>query len=63
VTGETTLQAIQQALDAVQSDTLDAAAFSARVRTMPMPPALPGRYEEVLLGLLDRLESSALFSG
>jgi len=63
VTGDRTIEAIQQALDALQAGTLDASAFSAQVRAMALPAALPPRYQDVLLGLLDRLESSALFSG
>lgn len=42
---------------------LTAHAFSARARdNAPLLAALPARYAEVLHGLLDRLESGALFS-
>ena len=57
------LDTIQQALGAVRAGTLDSAAFARQVRALPLPAALPPRFAEVLAGLLDRLESSALFSG
>lgn len=57
------LAAIQQALDAVRAGTVDASAFVRTVRAISLPEALPPRYAEVLAGLLDRIESSALFSG
>ena len=57
------LDAFQDALDALRADAIDVAAFSTRVRAQPLPATLPPRYGEVLADLLDRLESSAMFSG
>lgn len=57
------LGAVQQALDALRGGSLSAHAFSAAVRgETTLLAALPPRYGEVLGGLLDRLESSALFA-
>jgi hypothetical protein len=57
------LDALQAALEQLRSGALTPHALSdlARAQT-PLIEALPPRYSEVLLGLLDRLESSALFS-
>lgn len=57
------LEAIQQSLDSLQSGTLDTAALLRRLRAAPLPSELPPKYGEVLNNLLDRLESSAAFSG
>ncbi len=57
------LEPIQSALDQLRSGQLGVHAFSAQARSQEaLLQALPGRYREVLLQLLDRLESSALFS-
>ena len=56
------LDLLQQRLDALRGGTLHAAAFAREVRALALPPGLPPRFGEVLAGLLDRLESSALFS-
>lgn len=57
------LQPIQSALDQLRSGQLSVHAFSAQARGHEaLLQALPERYREVLLQLLDRLESSALFS-
>ncbi|MEK9804147.1 MAG: hypothetical protein VW475_12150 [Curvibacter sp.] len=57
------LAPLQAGLDALRSDGSTPAAFSSLARTQTaLLAALPPRYGEVLLGLLDRLESSALFS-
>lgn len=60
---QTQLDALQVALDQMRSGALTPHALSdlARAQTTLLD-ALPPRYGEVLLGLLDRLESSALFS-
>jgi hypothetical protein len=57
------LTPLQAGLDALRQDRLTPAAFSQMARGQTgLLAALPPRYGEVLLGLLDRLESSALFS-
>lgn len=57
------LQALHNQLDALRSDALRVATLSTQARaSTALLAALPPRYAEVLLGLLDRLESSALFS-
>ncbi|MCJ0762349.1 hypothetical protein [Variovorax terrae] len=57
------LTPLRQALAALDSGALGAQAFSAAARSQTaLLDALPARYREVLLNLLDRLESSALFS-
>jgi hypothetical protein len=57
------LAPLQAGLDALRQDRLTPAAFSQMARGQAgLLAALPPRYGEVLLGLLDRLESSALFS-
>lgn len=56
------LAALQRALDGLRSSALSPHAFSATARgETALLAALPPRYGEVLQGLLDRLESSALF--
>jgi hypothetical protein len=58
-----TLNALSQSLAQLRADALSVAAFSAQARAPEaLLAALPPRYGEVWLGLLDRLESSALFS-
>ena len=57
------LSALGQSLAQLRAGALGVAAFCAQARTQePLLAALPPRYGEVWLGLLDRLESSALFS-
>ncbi len=57
------LAPLQAGLDALRSDSSTPGAFSAMAREQSeLLATLPPRYTEVLLGLLDRLESSALFS-
>lgn len=57
------LQSLQAALQQFSSGTLAAAALGDHARGQAdLLQALPPRYGEVLLNLLDRLESSALFS-
>ena len=57
------LNALSQSLAQLRADALTVAAFSAQARAQDaLLAALPPRYGEVWLGLLDRLESSALFS-
>lgn len=57
------LAPLQLGLDALRSDPGTTAAFCRLARAQDaLLAALPPRYGEVLLGLLDRLESSALFS-
>jgi len=57
------LQTLQTALAQLRAGTLPVHAFSAQARQLDaLLAALPPRYSEVLLGLLDRLESSALFT-
>ena len=56
------LGALQDALDHFGAGHMDAAALSQQARTYrDLTAALPPQFEEVLLQLLDRLESSALF--
>lgn len=51
------------ALAALRDGHLSPSTFCARARAQTtLRQALPPRYDDVLLGLLDRLESSALFS-
>jgi hypothetical protein len=55
--------ALGQALAALRTTTLGVAAFCSQARSQDaLLAALPPRFGEVWLGLLDRLESSALFS-
>ena len=57
------LNTLQQALQQAATDTGHATRLSATAREQTqLLAALPSRYTEVLLGLLDRLDSSALFS-
>ena len=57
------LNALGQSLAQLRAGALGVAAFCAQARAQePLLAALPPRYGEVWLGLLDRLESSALFS-
>ena len=56
------LQSIQAALDALRAGSLGVHAFSTQVRSHAELLSLPERYGQVLNDLLDRLESSALFS-
>lgn len=57
------LEPVQAAVLAFTEGTLTASALSHTARTQAaLLTALPPRYTEVLLGLLDRLESSALFT-
>jgi hypothetical protein len=59
----TQLATLAQALQAFEHGERTAAALSALARQQTaLLAALPPRYGEVLLNLLDRLESSALFS-
>ncbi|MBU4423553.1 MULTISPECIES: hypothetical protein [unclassified Acidovorax] len=54
---------VQDALNAFTQGTISASALSHTARAQAdLLTALPPRYAEVLHGLLDRLESSALFS-
>ncbi len=58
-----TLDALQNALTQLRAQQLSAHAFSAQARMQTtLLAALPDRYGTVLHDLLDRLESSALFS-
>lgn len=58
-----TLGELQAAFDRLRQGGLAIAAFSDQARAQTaLLAALPPRYGEVLLQLLDRLESSALFS-
>jgi hypothetical protein len=57
------LDTIQRALQEAATDPTAVARFSTTARAQAeLLAALPPRYSEVLLNLLDRLESSALFS-
>lgn len=59
----TQLDALHVALDQLRSGAVMPHALSDLARTQTtLLDSLPPRYGEVLLGLLDRLESSALFS-
>jgi hypothetical protein len=54
---------LADALQQLRDDSLGVAAFSRLAQNQPvLLSALPGRYAEVLLQLLNRLESSALFT-
>jgi hypothetical protein len=57
------LDTLRDALERLKTGQLGAQAFSqlARQQTL-LAAALPPRFQEVLMQLLDRLESSALFS-
>ncbi len=57
------LAPLHQALAQLRADALGVQAFCAQARAQAqLLAALPPRYGEVWLGLIDRLESSALFS-
>ena len=56
------IASIQTALDALRAGSLGVQAFSNQVRSHAEGLSLPERYGQVLNDLLDRLESSALFS-
>lgn len=57
------LNILQRALQEAATNPASVARFSATARAQTeLLTALPPRYGEVLLNLLDRLESSALFS-
>jgi len=58
-----TLQPLQLALDAARTGSLPMQALAQRMRDPRISAALPARYVDVLAGLADRIESSALFSG
>ena len=59
----TQCQQLQTALAQLRIESLDTAAFSALVQSQQaLRNALPERFEEVLMQLLNRLESSALFT-
>ena len=58
----TQLQALQQALAQLRNDQIRPAAFADLARQQQvLLAALPPKFGEVLHGLLDRLESGALF--
>jgi len=58
-----TLAPLHQALAQLRANTLGVQAFCALARAQEgLLAELPARYGEVWLGLIDRLESSALFS-
>ena len=62
-TASTELDTLAQGLLALRAGQLRVAEWSAQARgQQALLAALPPRYGEVLLGLLDRLESSALFA-
>jgi hypothetical protein len=57
------LHAVQDALAKLRSDNLGAAAFAELAQAQPdLLAALPPRFADVLMQLLSRLESSALFT-
>jgi len=57
------LNTLRQSLNALRGNSLGVSAFASTARnTNALLQALPPRYAEVWLGLIDRLESSALFS-
>ena len=57
------LSSLQAALQQLRNDTLSVAAFSQLAQQQQaLTEALPERFNEVLMQLLDRLESSALFT-
>jgi hypothetical protein len=63
MTARDQLAGLANALQQLRSDTLGVAAFSRLAQDQPeLRAALPVRYSEVLQQLLDRLESSALFT-
>jgi hypothetical protein len=59
----TAIAPLRHALAQLRADTLGVPAFCAQAREQDtLLAALPPRYGEVWMGLIDRLESSALFS-
>ena len=63
MTAKDQLDALQAALQQLRGDTLGVAAFShLAMQQQSLAAALPGRFNEVLSQLLNRLESSALFT-
>ncbi|MEO7400666.1 MAG: hypothetical protein ABIV07_07845 [Polaromonas sp.] len=63
LTPEAQLSNMQAALQQLRAEALSVARFSSLVQEQSLlRSALPGRFDEVLMQLLDRLESSALFS-
>ncbi|MGH8829559.1 MAG: hypothetical protein ACREXV_00495 [Polaromonas sp.] len=63
MTPQAQLSSLQAALQQLQADTLSVAAFSHLAQSQSaLGAALPARFSEVLMQLLDRLESSALFT-
>ena len=63
MTARRQLTVLSNALEQLRTDGLDVAAFSRLAQDQPeLRAALPPRYAEVLQQLLDRLESSALFT-
>lgn len=62
-TATTELSTFQDDLKRLRQGELRPHAFSEAARALKaLRSALPARYDEVLLGLLDRLESGALFA-
>lgn len=63
MTAQSELDALQAALHQLRGDPSQPAAFSRLAQhQQTLVSALPERFNEVLLQLLDRLESSALFT-
>ena len=63
MTPQAQLSSLETALQQLHSDSLSVAAFSQLVQQQQaLTEALPERFSEVLRQLLDRLESSALFT-
>ena len=63
MTAQNQLEALQTALQQLRDDTLGVAAFSQlAMQQANLAAALPERFAEVLSQLLNRLESSALFT-
>ncbi|MFC5519593.1 hypothetical protein [Polaromonas jejuensis] len=63
MTPQAQLARMQDALQQLRADTLTVAAFSQLAQSQPaLEATLPPRFHEVLMQLLDRLESSALFT-
>ena len=63
MTAQDQLDTLQTALQQLRNDTLGVAAFSQlAMQQQSLAAALPERFNEVLSQLLNRLESSALFT-
>ncbi len=63
MTPEAQLLCVQAALQQLKLEALSVARFSSLVQDQSLlRSALPDRFDEVLMQLLDRLEASALFS-